>query len=500
MRGLQVAAVAFIMIRAASPFSARAQTSGREIDRALGAAISVVENLKTDEHKARLFAAIGSIRATSENADAAVSDFDRAVQYADSLTETYSKVYLLEDIAAAQAGAGDRRRAATTLKHALEVADSHTEAFRRAEARMWLVRTQVKVGDMEGAYQNVARVSESGSFRARALRNLTEAVRTDKALFERELPRIRAVAENLPDDFERAVALCGIGTALADNGDIERALSVESLLDKGAQQYGNLDARGVAYLGSQGRTLSAIAKAQAKAKSPIVSRETFEKAIRCNDTLPPEGEGLRSSRLGTIAKDQAEAGDFAGAAATVEGIVYEYHRAVAICALAEAQAKSADRAVALSNFTQAVRTALKIHVRDNRRDRPGSYYLQISDCLSVIVSSLAGAGFFDEALDVVDSISDPRHKDSTLSLVASAVARNKDYVRSNEIAGRIADSNSKELALRRIAEARTEAGDVGGALDWALSLTSPESKAMGVLGIIEALARRASAGDAAAKP
>ena len=180
---------------------------------------------------------------------------------------------------------------------------------------------------------------------------------------------------------------------------------------------------------------------------------------------------------------------FNGALETAELIVYEYYKATALIKIAEARAKAGRRDEARALFDRAIRNAHEIKVRDPLRDREKSFYLNMAECIRTIACAQATAGFAAEALQIAETIDEPRWKNSALGMIAMAMARRGDVQPAIELAERIGDEKARNVALHDIAGARAEAGDVPGALEWARNRSTPEARANALLGIMKALAK-----------
>ncbi|MFI5457514.1 MAG: M56 family metallopeptidase [Isosphaerales bacterium] len=453
-------------------------------------AVRSADALKDVRSKARLLTAVAVARAKTGEQASARAAFQQAVQAADAIQDLSHRVYTLEDIAAAQIDSNDRHAALATMRHASEVAEMIGDKHQRNTARMWIVRTYARGGDVDTALRMARDLPEELDFRARALANVLEGLKSDRPAMKHWLPVLLQAAETVGDQTRQAEFFRGIAEVLAGAGDIETTLKIAETLEKAVAEFGLQDHSRQMIVHAHVFVLSALAKAQAKAGNRKAAVATFQKAVDFADALPDEGEALRSDRLGRLARDQVDAGDIEGALRTAERVVYEYPKAIAVMTIAEAQAKAGRRDLARAVFRKAIETAREIKIRDNFRDRAGSYDLNSSECLRTIAFGQARAGFTAEAVQTAGTIVEPKWKNSALAWIAMTMAKGGEIKPAIELVQRIDDESSRAQALQGIAEGQAEAGDIQGALKWAKSRTTPDERANALLGIVRAIVKR----------
>lgn len=453
-------------------------------------------DLRDARSKAEMFLAIATLRVRVHDRKSARGAFGQAIQAADAIADERNRVYTLETIAAAQLDAGDRGAAITTLAHVREVVDAMADEFQRLNARSWIVRAISRAGDLDGALKMALDLPGTHMLlKARAMTNVLEGLRPEglPALKKAMPGLLQAVAKVGSPTFE-ADCLRGFAQVLADCGDVEDLVTIAGILEKAAAQHGPNDATGCFIIDAEIGGLESLAKAQSKAGRREAAIQTFEKALELAREMPPEGEALRSGRLGRLAYERVEAGDVDGALQTAELVVYEYYKATALIEIAEANARAGRRDASLDLFRRAVQAAQEIQARDPVRDRAGSLYLDRGECLRSIAFGQARAGFTAEAIGTAETIVEPRWKDSALSLIATAMARRGEVASAVELAEKIGDEQARQGAMQRIAEARAASGDVPGALEWARNRPDPEARAHALLGIMKALVEKQPAG------
>ena len=454
------------------------------------------DDLKDARSKVRMLVAVAAARAQAGEQVSARASFKDTIQAADAIEDLSQRVYSLEEIAVAQIDSNDRPAALPTMHHAIEVAETIGDGHQRNTARMWIVRTYARSGDVDNALRVVEDLPESGDFKGRALASVFQGMRhSDRPTIKEFLPKLLRTATTIVDPTHQAKCLQGIAEELADSGDVAGTRTIAEILHKAALQYGLQDVRGQSFLHSESLVLSALAKAQAKGGERQVALETFENAVKLADAMPPEGEALRSYRLRRIANDRVDAGDTAGALRTAELVVYEYHKANALMAIAKAQAKAGQRDESRALFRKAIQTAKEIKIRDGLRDRAASYDLNSPECLRTIASVQASAGFAAEAVQTAETIDEPKWKNSALAQIAMAMAKAGEIMPAFQLVDRIDDESARARALQGIAEGQAEGGDISGAVKWARSRTTPEARANALLGIVRAVVKRRAATD-----
>ncbi len=390
----------------------------------------------------------------------------------------------------------DRRAGLATVRRAAEVAGTIADEHQRNNARMWMVRKFARGGDVDAALRMVGELPESSLYQARALADVLGCLKHSQQPTMKEfLPRLLRTVASIPDPGAQATALQFIGDALADAGDVAGTQTIAEILRRGNLQSGLQNGSGHTFLHSEALVLSAIAKAQAESGNRQIAVDTFEKAVKLAAEMPPEGEGLRSGRLGRIAHDRVLAGDLEGALRTAELIVYEYHKAATLMGIAAAQAKAERRDEARALFRKAIQTANEIKIRDPLRDRAGSSYLNSHECLRTVAYVQATAGFAADAVETAETIDVLKWKNSAFALIAMAMANAGEIRPALRLVDRINDEKVKSSAMQDVAEGQAKAGDIQGAVAWAKSLATPEGRANALLGIVRAIAKSPTATD-----
>ncbi len=453
------------------------------------------DDLKDARSKVRMLMALAAALAQAGEPELSRTTFQKAVQFADTCEDRSQRVYILEETASAQIDSSDEAAALATIRHATEVARTIDNEFLRNTALMWIVRTYARAGAVETALRMAGDLPESNAFKARALGNVLEGLKHARRPTMKEvLPRLLREAATIVDPQYQAICLQSIADALADAGDIEATLKIAATLEDAAAKFALQHPNGRSVSDSQVLVLSALAKAQAEAGDREAAVDTFQKAVDLVDARPASTEPVRSDRLGRLVRERAEIGDIAGAITTAEGVEYEYFKALALAAIAKAQAKAGKRDEARAAFRTAIQTARAIKIHDALRDRRG-FYLNFSECLRTIAFVQAKAGFAADAVETAESIDDPRWKNSAFAGITMAMANRGEIKPARQMVDRIDDEQAKSRAMQDVAEGQAGAGDLEGAVEWARSRSTAEARANALAGIARAIARRPAAND-----
>jgi len=459
-------------------------------------AVTSAPDLKDARSKARMFMAVAAARAQAGERESARSAFQKAVHAADAIEDLSQKVYALGEIAVAQIDSNEQAAALATIRHASELAETIGHEFLQNTARMWIVRTYARAGNVDAAIRMAGDLPESNGFRAQALANVLEGLEhSQRPKMKEVLPKLLQKAASIVDPQHQAICLQGIAEVLADTGDIEGTLKIADAIEKASVQFA-LKYHLATYIGvSELRVLSALAKAQVKAGDREAAVDTFDKAVNLAEALPAEREPVRSDHLGRLARERADAGDITGAIKTVNGIVYEYFKATSLMGIANAQATAGERDQARASFRQAIATANEIKIHDALRERAGSFYFNASECLRTIAFVQAKAGFAAEAVETAETIADPKWKNGALAQIAMAMAKRGDIKPAVQLLDKIDDESARAQALEDVAEGQAAAGDIEGAVEWAKSRATAEARANALLGIARAIAKRPAAAE-----
>ncbi len=340
----------------------------------------------------------------------------------------------LIDIALAQAQVGDHVEAQATIAQALALVQTFDEKTVRAMALSDIALAQARVGDRTGAQATIAQAlalaqtltdeegrpltDEGGRATMLAIVALAQAQAGDRAGARVTITQALALARTLPDEDGQAMALGFVALAQAQAGD--RA-------------------------GAQDTTSQALALVQALSQA-----------------LPEEGRGEALAFL-VFLQPQVKAGDTAQALALVQTFSDDWVRALALTFVAQAQAQAGDRAGAQATISQALTHAQAL---SNERSRASV----LGDIAPVQAQSgdHAGAQATITQLLVLTQTFPKISRASVLASIAQAQAYMGDGVQALALVQTLAGERDRVKALADIALAlaRIDARDAQGASFW----------------------------------
>ena len=308
----------------------------------------------------------------------------------------------------------------------------------------------------------------------------------------------RTAADRVENDSRRSDALEAVARAQIAAGDINGAVVTagraphESVLSMALAtralaeiEVGDIDAA----LATAGRienrsyridTLALIITAQARAGDIEAALETVE----WDDFAPVYNGGLRH-----IAVQQARNGDVADALDTVTGIEGPPFRVDALSAVAVAQAVAGDGDVARQTLNEALDAARLIEPTD----------IPWAWAQADVVAAMAEIGDVDGAMAVAAAAANTaletqgaNARFSVLRIIAVALAEIGAIDAAVQTAEWAVEPEGREHDRNRIlvdvAAIQAQAGDIPGAVDLALSITHPTTRARGLRAVAEAAA------------
>ena len=115
-----------------------------------------------------MFLAIATAQSKAGDPPAARASFRQAVETADTIEDLSNRVYTLEDIAGAEVDSHDRSSALKTMQRALDVTRTMGDEHQRHNARMYIVRTFSRAGDLDTALRVVRELPVSQMYKCTA--------------------------------------------------------------------------------------------------------------------------------------------------------------------------------------------------------------------------------------------------------------------------------------------------------------------------------------------
>lgn len=406
--------------------------------------------------------AIAWARSTAGDRDGALNTLRMASKHAESIDNGWDQADALRMIATAQFDLGEPATATETIaKLRMTALANEARGNNRLGPLTNLVEAQTYVGDADGAFRTVnevrvadrhlqgqlyeAMVAAATADRGYYLQPPKPLNEADRKVRRQVLDRIIKAIEPFEFADERPDMQLAFG--LARLGDFEAALSFAHRFGKGRIKHpSSIDLTAAPLI------LSSIGGYQGKAGQVAEARRTLDEALAMVQAKPR----LAAQRLGQIALGQAQAGDIAGALKSVESLEPE-HRINILTEMAEEQEKRAGLASARPIF----RRTLEAAERSLRAPRPDPEP--------------------EPAPDPTDL--ELQRKDSLLARMVKCQAKLGDLAAALETFRSIRGENYRGWAARDIADARSQAGDVEGALAWALALDVPSVRAWALRGL-----------------
>jgi len=294
----------------------------------------------------------------------------------------------------------------------------------------------------EQAYQEALQFAQNKDALLRSMalsgiaKAMAEAGQIDRAL---------QIAQKIEFALDRSLALWGIAFAMAGAGQFDRALQV-------AQKIENASVRSWA--------LSDIAEAMAKAGQ-------FDRALQTAQKI--EDASDRFLVLKDIAIAMARAGQFDLALQAAQKIEYASERSEVLGGIALVMAKAGQTERANKTFQLALQTAQKI---EDAWARSGALR-EIAIAMAVAGQTKRANETFQLALQAAQKIKDAWERSEALRDIAAAIARTGQFDRALQVAQKIEDTSDRSLALRDIAAAMAEAGQIDYAVKVAEKIDDP---------------------------
>jgi hypothetical protein len=228
--------------------------------------------------------------------------------------------------------------------------------------------------------------------------------------------------------------------------------------------------------------LIAVATAQAKAGDRAVAKKTFAEAM---EMIQGERAGVgKTQRLRGFVEALANAGELEAARVAIEAIQGDEHnKALALVALAKAQARAGDKGGAKASLTAAFGAAREIKPRADVINDNVAW--SKDEAFRAIAMAQIEAGDTSAALATVAAHTNADLKAEIQAEVAGYQAREGDIAGALKMAEGITNAGSKAEALLRIAHFQSKAGGRDIARDWAARRGSPQERALALLGVVE---------------
>jgi tetratricopeptide (TPR) repeat protein len=303
------------------------------LERAVAAANSLVPS--RPERASSAFATIAKAQAALGERAAAAAALDQALQAAASIQSAMSRSLSLGDVAKAQIRIGDSAAARATLQEALDASRLEEAPDMHRMALMMIAETQAEAGDAAGAARSLQEA-----------RAIAESSHSDSMLQEIAAVQAGIGPGSLLEAFPNALAVAlksrggGVGAGAAPaapGGDLDAALATAMLIEDPWKRYNALMAISSPWLAAgdyialQEPMREALVAAQDMGDSGpafVVLHNLAMVAVAGGNIDGPLGVAKKLATSGTppylaasIAWVQAERGDSAGAAASLQVVL-----------------------------------------------------------------------------------------------------------------------------------------------------------------------------------
>ncbi len=415
-------------------------------------------------------------RSAAGDRDGALNALRLARRHAEEIGTEWGRVQALRMVATAQFDLGEPAAAAETITKLRGIALAiRPSGNNRVGPLSDLVFAETYVGDAEAAFRDVEVVGAGDHFLQGQLYGaMASAAAAESGYYLQPRKSVgeadRRAARRVLDRIVRAVEPIALAEEkpyielalkYAQLGDFETALRLAHRFGQGTIKFPHtIDLTAEPYL------LAAIGGLQGKAghraEACATLREAFEMVRR--------DAQLTAQRLGQVALGQARAGDVAEAIRSLEFLGAD-QRVSLLTEMAEEREESGD----LAGSRAALRRAREEAERCLREPPPPR------------VPDRAPQGVLKDADgQVVQPIRrDPAvgRRDDLLVQLVKCLAKLGDLPAAVESFRSITGENDRGWAARDIAEARSRAGDVDGALAWAMALEPPSVRTWALRGL-----------------
>ncbi len=389
-----------------------------------------------------------------------------------------------------------------TLKRATDEAKEIVAKTAKGDIYYRIVFAECQIGEFDG----VLRIVESlqgklANDRQRYLQYLArDCDKSGPAEARRILATALELSKAIPHVYPRGLTQKMIAQAMARNGDVPGALAASKLIgqiDEAPEPKGifsifeSRQAR-ANRMGEQmnaqmtrheaADVLIAVASAQAKAGDRAAAKKSFREAM---ERVQEEEDGvIKTQRLRGFVEALTAVGELDASKVAIEAIERDEHnKALALVALANAQAKAGDKTGARASLLAAFDASKGIKplpnmINDNVDHRK-------NEAFRAIARVQVAVGDIPAALATVSVHNNADLKAEIQAEVAGFQARHGDIAEALKLAESIANSGSKSEALLRIAHFQSNRGRRDVAHDWAAKRGAPQERAMALLGVVE---------------
>lgn len=466
------------------------------------------------QQKASALGIIAAAQAKIGDKSSARKTFDQAIEAAETIKDNIKRASLLAEIAELQSP----EAAKGTWERVTRFTGSLADEAQKAKAFEFMVRTRARIGDVDEVLR-IVRDELKGDLKAYCLWALAdEAATGDTAPAAKVVAQLLAIAEKT--EFERNSKKAKVFTRIAQ-GQARLGEADAAYKTLGVIQPDNAELRFSA-LQAKVQLMRDVARGQLKNGSKEAAKDTLQVAMEIVDPYLAEG-GSHWFPVAELAELLVEAGDPQGALQTAEAIENSSSKIDVLAAVAAVQGQAGDRAGALATLEKAHRAIKHIPNESlwmtadsaareflarrisSRRARTFARQKQLSFDFSLVPSALqatasahAKIGDFDGALKTAAELSDredfPFRSERTNAYcnIAIAQAKAKDFkgalmtLEAIAAGGSIFDDERNDAVIE-IAGEQVKAGDAKGVLGWAMTQPSAGAKLVALQGLAQGI-------------
>ncbi len=386
-----------------------------QFDRAIQTLNLALQNVRTGEDAVNRSVDLSGIAISLAKA----GQFDRAIQVAQKFDYAWDCWHALSEISKMLAEAGQFDRA---IQIALKIWDPEVRSLALGK----IAEELAKAGQSNRANQifnlaiQIAQKSGCSSALGKIAKVLIKVGQIDKAnqIFNLAIQ----TAQEIEDEFDRFVELKDIARALAEVGQIDRALQITQKIEDTAERSA---------------MLREIAEVLAQARQ-------FNQALQIAQKI--ENEEDRSGAFKGIAEALAKVGQFDRAIQIAQKIKNAMDHSLALKEISVALTQAGHFNRANQTFNLAIQEAQKIE---------NAYWR--SWALTDIAEALAKAGQIDRVLQIAQKIRDAKEFSGALCNIAKALAESGQLDRAIEVAEKIEEPIERFKAFAAIMAAKREA-------------------------------------------
>ncbi|MBC8554765.1 MAG: hypothetical protein H8D23_34570, partial [Candidatus Brocadiales bacterium] len=304
--------------------------------------------------------------------------------------------------------------------------------YARSKVRAKIAKAQAIAGEFENAVLLIAEVNDV-ELRAPAYANVAMLQANKGQLSDAKFSFGKAAknADQITDSFDRDVVWSKIAECLASAGLVEDALKTAKSIDDGWEYS---------------RTLATIAVIQSSRGHKRNANEIFKQAVEAAESFNDYNNFL-SGALAFIVKKMLEANELSDAKEVLGRIKDPAARSDALLTFANKHVELHQQSDARTSFTTAFEYSIKIGDNFYRPE------VQVK-----IIDGMAGAEYFEEAIDLTSQIENESDRKRALSTIAANQAKSNLFAQAKHTLFRVDIPHLRNSVLHVLAVGQAEVG------------------------------------------